>query len=176
MSASTRGPSICDFWVQRMYTFLCPPCGYKNDFNLMGHTIPVPPEAAYPLQRSRNDLQVQPSFADYYGACLGRATERGHRSRKCRCVAMQGEQLVQLWSTFGARRYPSVAACGTQNVVPPKLKTNAFSCSTNGHVFVSTKWSRLCVSVCPESGVVFVSRKWSRVGWPGSGPYCKCNR
>ena len=160
MSASTRGPSICDFWVQTMYTFLCPPCGYKNDFNLMGHTIPVPPEVAYPLQRSRNDLQVQPSFADYYGACLGRATERGHRSRKCRCVAMRGEQLVQLWSTFGARRYPSVAACGTQNVVPPKLKTDAFSYPTNGQ-FLCPESGRACV--CPESGVVFVSRKWSRV-------------
>ena len=63
----------------------------------MGRTIPVPPEAAYPLQRRRNDLQVQPSFADYYDARLGRATEGGHRSRKSRCVAMRGEQMLQLW-------------------------------------------------------------------------------
>ena len=73
---------------------------------------------------------------------------------------MRREKLLQLWSTFGARRYPSVAACGTQNVVPPKLKMDAFSYLKNGQ-FLCPESGRACV--CPESGIVFVSIKWSRV-------------
>jgi hypothetical protein len=89
MSVPTRMPSICDFCVPEMDTFVCPPSEQKNNFNLMKRTIEVrAPKAPYSLQRRCLNCRTRSSASAWQGACDSGGAKISSFSRRLETITM----------------------------------------------------------------------------------------